>query len=167
MPWAWYEPEPIEAKTNRVKKFKDDFDSGVDNLLGVFNHSETELIGSTGLHARIEGNAREIGYWINVNHLKNGYATEIVAVLTCIGFEAENLDRIEIHCDVKNKLSALIPEKYGYTLKETRIANAKDVYGGDRDTMIWVMTARDYKLKATSNVSLKAFDKEGNEILVK
>src|SRR5580658_9336686 len=66
MPWAWHEPETLEAKRERVKQFSANFETGVDYVFGVFNLSETDLIGSTGLHTRAGGNAREIGYWINV-----------------------------------------------------------------------------------------------------
>ncbi|TXB55226.1 GNAT family N-acetyltransferase [Phaeodactylibacter luteus] len=35
----------------------------------------------SGLHTRLGENAREIGYWINANYLKQGYATETVKAL--------------------------------------------------------------------------------------
>lgn len=155
MPWAWNEPESIEAKAERVKSFKEEFD---------FNPAETELIGSCGLHTRLEHNAREIGYWVNVNHLNKGYATEIVEALVRVGFEKENLTRIEIRCDANNKVSARVPEKCGFVLKETLIANAKDVYGANRDTMIWEMTASAHSNNHREKIPVKAFDKMGKEI---
>jgi RimJ/RimL family protein N-acetyltransferase len=165
MPWAWNEPEPLEAKAERVKKFRKNFDSGTDYTLGVFNLTETELIGSCGLHTRLEYNAREIGYWLNVNHINKGYATEIVEALLQVGFGIEKLDRIEIRCDSNNKISARIPEKCGFTFKEILTGNIKDVFGSDRDTMIWEMTSKNYASKTENKFPVKAFDKEGKEIL--
>jgi RimJ/RimL family protein N-acetyltransferase len=165
MPWAWYEPETVEAKTERVKKFRDNFDKGEDYTLGVFDLAETELIGSCGLHTRIGGNAREIGYWINVNHINKGFATEIVEALIRTGFEVEKLGRIEIRCDPKNIASARIPQKLGFIFKETLIANVKDAHGNDRDTMVWGMNAETYRLNPLASFAVKAFDKNGKRIL--
>ncbi len=165
MPWAWNEPETLEAKEKRIKNFETEFDARIDYTMGVFNLTETELIGSCGLHTRLEHNAREIGYWVNVNHINKGYATEIVRALVWVGFEVEKLDRIEVRCDSNNKVSARVPEKCGFTFKEKLIANAKDVYGGDRDTMIWEMTSETYASKAEKKILVKAFAKDGEEIL--
>jgi RimJ/RimL family protein N-acetyltransferase len=165
MPWAWNEPETLEAKAERIKQFKREFDGQIDYTLGVFNLMETELIGSCGLHTRLEHNAREIGYWVNIHHINKGYATEIVEALVRVGFEVEKLNRIEIRHDANNRISARMPEKCGFSFKEKLIANAKDVYGGDRDTIIWEMTASNYNSNPWEKIPVKAFDKEGKEIL--
>ncbi|MGQ9815431.1 MAG: GNAT family N-acetyltransferase [Candidatus Roseilinea sp.] len=51
------------------------------------------LLGATG---RAGANAREIGYWIHVDHIGHGYATEAVAALTRAGFEIDHVQRIDI-----------------------------------------------------------------------
>src|SRR5687767_8162108 len=61
MPWVEGEPEPIEAKEERIKKFIAAYEKGEDCTLGIFNLDEDEVLGSTGFHARLEGNALEIG----------------------------------------------------------------------------------------------------------
>lgn len=94
MPWAKNEPETVQAKTERLRRFRGEFDLGIDFVFGVFTKEENVLIGSTGLHTRVGEEAREIGYWIHVNHTKKGYATEVVKALTKVGFEIENLDRL-------------------------------------------------------------------------
>jgi len=160
MPWAWNEPETLKAKLERVKGFRDNFYADTDATFAVLNPDETELLGSTGLHPRIAGNAREIGYWLAAKHTGIGLATEIVLALVKTGFEIEHLDRIEIRCDVKNKSSARIAEKCGFELKEILKANVKDVYGNGRDTMIWEITAHDYALKP-ADIVYQAFDCAG------
>ena len=109
MPWAKDEPEDLSIKIARLRRFRGLFDLGQDYIFGIFDKTEQQLIGGTGLHTRIEGNAREIGYWINGNQINKGYATETVSALTQIGFEIENLDWIEIHCDPANLFSMKIP----------------------------------------------------------
>ena len=81
-----------------------------------------------------------------------------------VGFEVEKLNRIEIRHDTNNRISARIPEKCGFSFKEKLIANAKDVYGGDRDTMIWEMTASHYNIHHQEKIPVKAFDKKDEEI---
>ena len=164
MPWAWHEPESLEAKTLRVQRFWEDFHTGKDYIFGIFNLAETEVLGSTGLHARVEENAREIGYWVNINHANKGIITEAVKALTKVGFEIEGLNRIEIKCDVDNKISALIPEKCGFVLKEIAKARLKDEKGNDRDAMIWEMTKEHYFQNPFNDIWLTAYDTAGEEI---
>lgn len=141
MPWAMHEPEPLRAKTKRLQKFQSDYHAGIDYVLGVFNRAETELLGSTGLHTRLQGNALEIGYWVNSLHTGKGICTEIVAALTKLAFEVESLDRLEIRCDEKNTPSARIAQKCGYRLNEVK----QDIFNSAlRRTMIWEMKREDY-----------------------
>jgi RimJ/RimL family protein N-acetyltransferase len=164
MPWAWHEPETLKAKLQRVQQFRDDFYAGKDGTFAIMNHGSTELLGSTGLHPRIQGNACEIGYWLSAKHTGSGLATEVVWALLKAGFEIEKLARIEIHCDARNRASARIAEKCGFELKETLKASMKDVYNNDRDTMIWEKTAAAYFSSAKSIAGVQIFDAAGYEI---
>ncbi|MEZ5041133.1 MAG: GNAT family N-acetyltransferase [Saprospiraceae bacterium] len=89
MPWAKNEPESVKAKMERLRKYRGQFDLGLDYTFGIFDKDEKKLVGSTGLHTRGGNNAREIGYWINAKHLKQGYATEAVKALIKVAFEIE------------------------------------------------------------------------------
>ena len=158
MPWAKNEPENIQTKIERLRKFRGQFDLGEDYTFGVFNKDETVLIGSTGLHTRAGEQAREIGYWINVNHLGNGYALEVAKALTKVGFEIEDLERIEIHCSVDNIRSQSIPKKMGYINEATLRNRTVDTYGKKRDVMIWTMFKEDYHKSPLKSFVVKAFD---------
>ncbi|MBK7139155.1 MAG: GNAT family N-acetyltransferase [Bacteroidetes bacterium] len=164
MPWAKDEPEDLSIKIARLRRFRGLFDLGQDYIFGIFDKTEQQLIGGTGLHTRIEGNAREIGYWINGNQINKGYATETVSALTQIGFEIENLDWIEIHCDPANLFSMKIPQKLGYELIKTLKNHTKDTYGNWRDTMVWSINKTAYQATTMKNIKLKAFDILGNRI---
>lgn len=158
MPWAKDEPEDLAIKIDRLRKFRGLFDLGQDYIFGIFDKEEQQLIGGTGLHTRIGGNAREIGYWINVHQINKGYATETVSALTHIGFEIENLDWIEIHCDPANLFSLKIPQKLGYKLTKTLKNHTKNTYGNWRDTMVWSITKAEYNNTHMKNIKLKAYD---------
>ena len=163
MPWIKHEPQTLEQKVDLLRTFRGQFDMGIDYTFGIFNKEETELIGSTGMHTRLEGNARELGYWINVRHINHGYATEAMKALIKVGFEIEMLDRLEIRCDPRNVQSQNIPQKLGFNLDG--ILNDHLVDGVQRNTMVWLMTKEMYAQNAIKKFPLKAFDAAGKQLM--
>lgn len=167
MPWAKYEPESLQTKLERLRKYRGQFDLGIDYIFGIFNKDENLLIGSTGLHTRLSEDAREIGYWINAKHLKQGFATETVKALIKVGFEIEELDRIEIRCDPNNILSQGIPKKLGFLHEGTLKNRTTDTKGNLRDVMIWTMFKENYLKSELKDFQLRAFDNTGGQINIK
>jgi len=161
MNWAHNEPESLQAKTDRLRKYRGQFDLGIDYVFGIFNKDENQLIGSTGLHNRLDEKSREIGYWINANYLGKGYATETAQALTKVGFEIEGLDRIEIHCARNNIRSQNVPKKLGYVHEATLRDRTVDPYGEKRDTMIWSIFRSDYLVQPYSKDELVAYAVSG------
>lgn len=162
MPWANKEPTGLNSKIDLLRKFRGQFDLGEDYTFGIFNKTETELVGSIGLHTRLGPAEREIGYWISVKHLDKGYAQESVCALTKIGFELENLSRIEIHCAPQNIRSLNIPRKLGYTLEKT----LSDPINTPVGSMVWGMNKAAYDRSDIKQTPLKAFDIVGREICI-
>ena len=166
MPWANNEPESVQAKLERIRKYRGQFDLGLDYTFGIFSKDEKTLIGSTGLHARIGDHAREVGYWLNVNYLKQGYATETVKALIKVGFEIEQLERIEIRCAPNNLRSQKIPKELGFILEATLKNRTTDSDGNLRDVMIWSIFKEDYLKSDLKEFPIRAFDFAGKEIKV-
>ena len=164
MPWAKHEPESIEKKIARIRKFRGQFDLDIDYTFGIFSPDEKVCIGSTGLHPRVGDGAREIGYWISASQIGKGYASETVKALTKIGFANENLDRIEIHCDPENIRSQSIPQKLGYIHEASLRHRMLDTEGLPRDLMIWTMFREDYQKSDIAHFPIKAFDFNGQSI---
>ena len=164
MPWARHHTEDPASTLNLVKAFQDRFYADEDYFFGIFNKTDTELIGSTGLHTRIGNSAREIGYWINIEHVRHGYATEAVSALIKIGFTIENLKRIEIRCDPANTISQKIPKALGFSNTTTLINDNIDESGKPRNTMIWSLLRSDYKDNPA--FFIKAFDRGGQAIII-
>ena len=73
------------------------------------------VVGGCGLHRRSSPDTLEIGYWIHVDHLRRGYATELARGLTTAAFEVDGVDRVEIHHDKANVRSAAVPRALGFT----------------------------------------------------
>ncbi len=164
MPWIKFEPETVQAKADRITAFIHKYTTGEDFTMGIFNKEETRLLGGTGLHARLEGNALEIGYWLHKDYINKGLITENVRALTKVAFEIEGIDRLEIHCDERNMASARVPAKCGYLLREILIGNAKDNEGNARNTMIWELSRAAYLQNLRESFAIRAFDADGKEV---
>lgn len=165
MPWANDEPTSIDVKIQRIRKFRSDFDSGVDYLYGIFNLEETKVLGGIGLHLCQDSQAREIGYWIHKDHIKQGLATEASAALTKVAFEIEGVDRVEIHNGPANVRSIAVPKKLGFTHEATLRRRFIDSSGNPRDTMIWSLFAAEYPTSPAFHSQLVAYDAAERQIM--
>ena len=164
MPWANEEPQTVEQKVELTRRFRSRFDSGEDYVYGIFNPDEARVLGGTGLHTRLKGNALEIGYWLHKDFINQGLITESTAALTKVAFELYHVERLEIHCAVQNHASAAIPRKLGYTHEATRrglgYANGKT-----SDAMIWTLLSDEYRNTLSPSAKIRVFDVVGNSLL--
>ena len=165
MPWVQVEPEELEAKVQRLRGFRAQFDADADYIYAIFTPDEREVVGGTGLHRRVGEDALEMGYWISARHVGRGYATEAAAALTRVGFEVHALERMEIHCDPVNERSAAVPRKLGYTLDATLRARIRGVDGAMRDTMFWSLLRDEYPGSPSAAAMIEAFDAGGQRLL--
>lgn len=135
----------LEVIEDRLRGYRDDFHSGGDALFAILDPEEAEVLGGAGLYRRVGPGGIEIGYWVRSDLAGRGIATEATIALTDAGFALEGIDRIEIHCDPRNGASVAIPRKLGYVHIETR--PMLDPPGGDpvASTMVWVLTAEEYR----------------------
>jgi len=165
MPWARDEPADLNATVQRLRRFRGEFDLGIDFLYAIFDREEHEILGGTGLHTRAGDHVREIGYWIHAAHVRRGYATEAAAALTRVAFEIDEVRRVEIRCDPRNEASAGVPRKLGFTLEHVLTGNTVDVEGRPRDTMVWSLLRDAYPTPFVSTVEIEAFDVLGRPLL--
>jgi len=164
MPWARNEPQSIETKTARLRKYRGEFDLGLNYTFGVFSKDGKHMIGSSGLHTRLGDNEREIGYWINANHIRQGYATETVKGLTRVGFEIEGLDKIEIRCDPDNVGSQAVARKAGYVHERTFTEKPTDEGEASSEVMVWSMSREQYGEQDFSGFEVRGYDVVGRRI---
>jgi len=164
MPWAYAEPEPIEEKVQRLKRFRGMFDLGQNFIYGIFNPENTRLLGGTGLHTRLGENELEIGYWIHKDFINRGLTTESTAALVKVAFELIRIHRIEIHCDPANLASAAIPRKLGFTHEGTLRAKTPFLDGWS-DSMVWGLLDNEYPDSPSSQAEIKVFDANGQQVL--
>ncbi len=164
MPWVYAEPEPLEDKVQRLKRFRGMFDLGENFVYGIFNLEDTRLLGGTGLHPRIGERQLEIGYWIDKDYVNQGLVTECTAALVKVAFEIIRVHRLEIHCDPANLASAAIPRKLGFTHEGT-LRLKTPFLDGWSDSMVWGLLETEYPDSFSSKAEIKVFDADGRQVL--
>ncbi|HEY0518203.1 MAG TPA: GNAT family protein [Ilumatobacteraceae bacterium] len=114
MPWIAAEPQTTQNRLSLILQWQSEWERGGDLVVGAFQ--DGDVVGSAGLHRRRGPGVLEIGYWIDVGHVRNGFATEIASTLTTLAFTVDGIERVEIHHDKANVASGGIPRRLGYTL---------------------------------------------------
>ena len=107
-----------------------------------------KVIGNVYFGAR-DFDAREVGYIVNKNYQRRGYAAEALQALLRHGFET-GLHRAYAECDPRNDCSWRLLEKLGFrreALLRQNIWFRKDNQGNPiwQDTYVYAMLAEDFK----------------------
>ncbi len=166
MPWAASEPKSLDERSAFLRGRRAAFDRDEEYVYGIFNRDESAVIGGTGLHRRDGGNCLEIGYWIHVDYINRGLATEISAALTKVAFAIHRVDWVEIHCDPNNIPSASVPRKLGYTHEATLRRRRTTPLGKIEGTMLWSIFADEFADSPSAGARISAFDVLSNEMEV-
>lgn len=114
-PWmVWIRSEPLsrEDRIDFIGAGLRAHRSGGDANYGVWLGGD--VVGGCGLHRRQGPGTVDLGYWIHVDHIGCGYATELARALTTVAFEASDTERVEIHHDRANVRSAGVPRSLGF-----------------------------------------------------
>lgn len=148
-PWMSWTPagsEPVEYVVQRLREFRAQFDRDENWIYGVFTPDESRIVGGTGLHPRGGDGSLEIGYWVAADAARQGYTTEVAAVLTRVGFERLGLDRIDIQIEPANLASQGIPNKLGFVHEGTLRRRLVRSEGEPRvDSMVFTMLREEYE----------------------
>ena len=101
MPWIAAEPLAVSARQAWIEQINAEWADGGAVILGVFLGDL--IAGGAGLHRRGEPDTLDIGYWIHVDHLRQGIAREASAMLTDAAFEMGDINAVVIHHDRANR----------------------------------------------------------------
>ena len=116
MPWATPEATALSAQQEYARLAQEKWDGDAEYIYLLRHAAGGPVLGSFGLHRRIEPDAIEIGYWLHVDHVGHGYATAAAGGLTKVALAMPDINRVEIHTDEANVASAAIPRRLGYRL---------------------------------------------------
>jgi RimJ/RimL family protein N-acetyltransferase len=163
MLWADRLPEPIGDVVDKLRLFRSWFDIGEDFMFGAFT-KEGDCVGGAGLHPRVGKGGLEIGYWVHVDHVRKGLATEIAGALTRAAFEIGRMRWVEIRCAGRNLSSAGVPPKLGFVHEATLAERLTHANGEVDDALVFTMLARDYPASAAKRIPFRAFDGAGRSL---
>lgn len=137
MPWASKIPSVEESEIN-IRMSRLEFLERKDLRLLLTLKDGGTIIGSSGLH-RIGWKARkfEIGYWIRTSYAKQGFMTEAVNAIADFAITQLKANRIEIRCDERNKRSAHVAQRCGFTLEGILRSEVCGVDGQLTNTMVF------------------------------
>ncbi|MED1569735.1 GNAT family protein [Bacillus paramycoides] len=111
----------------------------------VVERKKGRMIGAGEINIRdFKNREGEIGYIINPNYWRMGFATEVSQILIRIGFEELNLHRISATCDPRNIGSKKVLEKNEMT-KEGRIRESLLLKDGWRDSLLYSILEQEWK----------------------
>jgi RimJ/RimL family protein N-acetyltransferase len=163
MPWAAEEPKSLADRVRLLRTFRGEFDLGRNFVYAIFDPEETSVLGGTGLHPRADDDSLEIGYWIRVDRVGGGLATEASAALTRVAFEVCAVDRVDIRCDPANAASRAVPRKLGFAEEAT--LRRRLAYPEPRDLVVYSLFRDEYRSTPVANAELEAFDAAGERVL--
>jgi RimJ/RimL family protein N-acetyltransferase len=167
MPWAHEEPSAVEAVAERLRGFRGRFDLDEEYVYGMLSTGEREVVGGTGFHRRVGPEALEIGYWIRLERVRQGLASEAAAALTQVAFRTCGATRVDIHVDPANAPSLAIPAKLGYAREATlrRRLPAVPPSTEPRDLVVFSLLADEYPDSPSARIALEAFDAAGARVI--
>jgi RimJ/RimL family protein N-acetyltransferase len=165
MPWARDAPRPLPEVVELLRRFRGQFDLGQDYVYGIFSRDESEVVGGSGLHTRVDDDAFEIGYWIRASRARQGLATEAAAALARVGFAVCGVDRIEIHADPSNAASLGVARKLGFAEEATLRRRLPSGDGaGPRDEVVFSLFRDEYERTPVAAARLDAYDSAGTPV---
>ena len=167
MPWAWEEPKPLDEKADLLRRFRGMFDLGEDFVYGMLAPDESEVVGGTGLHTRVGGDALEIGYWVRASRAGSGYAREATAALARAALLVCGVDRVEIHVDPTNAASLRVPRALGFREEGTlrrRLPSGSD--GVPRDMVVFTLFRDELDRSPVARAELEAYDVLGRVLVL-
>ena len=65
--------------------------------------ADDAVLGGCGLHGRLGVTGLEIGYWVHVDHIGRGLATDASAALTDAAFAIPGIERVRIQCEEQQR----------------------------------------------------------------
>jgi RimJ/RimL family protein N-acetyltransferase len=166
MPWAKNEPQTFEEKVSLLRAFRAGFDADENYAYGIYTRDESRQLGGCGLHARGGPASLEIGYFIRADALRQGYATEVTAVLARVAIEICGVERVDVQIDPENERSLGVPRKLGFTLEGTlrRRLPPKQEGGARRDDMLFTLVREELADSPCAAYGYAAYDVTGQSL---
>ena len=113
MPWIKFEPQSMTQRAELIKAWNEAWEERTEFVMGIF--LDDRVVGGTGLHLRGTANTIEIGYWVHVDYVSKGIATQVSHALACEALTLwDEVDTVVIVHDEANIASGKVPARLGF-----------------------------------------------------
>jgi RimJ/RimL family protein N-acetyltransferase len=113
MPWIKFEPQTVAQRKELITTWNESWEQRTEFVMGIFLGER--VVGGSGIHLRGDENTVEIGYWIHVDYIGRGIATQVAGALTKLAFAMwPEIDTVEIVHDEANVASGKVPHRVGF-----------------------------------------------------
>ena len=113
MPWIKFEPQSVAQREDLITTWNEAWENCSEFVMGIFLGDR--VVGGTGLHLRGDINTVDIGYWIHVDFVARGIATQVADALTSTAFSLwKEIDTVVIIHDETNLASGKVPDRLGF-----------------------------------------------------
>lgn len=162
VPWMKDEPKPVEETMEWLRQQRANFDRDEGYRFGVFAaDGGRAVLGEASLFKRVGPGAREVGYWIDVRHARNGFATEVAAAMVRLAFEFERVERVEAHCAAENTASVAVARRLGFAHEATLPRRLSESDGSVQALSLWTMFADGFPGSPAAAHTMEPFDALG------
>lgn len=139
--WPWMDWAHQECTLSRevtdLCQAASEFAAGREFAYLIWRRDDGVLVGRAGLTANWRVPSFDAGYWLRAGMEGHGYASEAVRALTELAFTQLGAERVAIYCDVRNKRSAALAERCGFTLEARLRHDWRSADGTLTDTLIY------------------------------
>ena len=146
---SWDAPFPLEKAEVAVRNFA----AGSPDRVGWFQYAveltgERSLIGDVAVRLHDNLKQAEIGFTLAPAYQKRGFATEAVSAVLDRLFRLQGLHKVTGECDARNKPSAALMERLGFT-REGCLRQQTFIKGEWTDDLIYGLLATEWPAPGT------------------
>ncbi len=155
----------LDAHAAVVRKYRGSFDTNGDRGYGAFHPDTGRMLGEVCLLRRAGIDALEVGYWLRLDALGQGFATEMTSAMVKSAFELDKVKRVDLMCSPENERSAAVARRLGFSL-EGRLRDRQLAPHLPRgDLLCFTLLASEYPQSPAYPLHLAAFDFLGRQTL--
>jgi RimJ/RimL family protein N-acetyltransferase len=155
---------PLEAHVAHVRKLRGNFDLDQDRGYGAFEPETGRMLGEVFLLKRAGIGALEVGYWLRLDAVGHGFATEMTSAMVKTAFEFDKVKRLDLMCAPENEKSAAVARRLKFTFEGRLRDRQLAAHHPRSDLMCFTLLDSEYPQTPASQLPLEAFDLLGRRL---
>lgn len=163
MDWAHDLPDE-DGIIELVRSWRAMFDRDADRHYLLIERATDTVIGACGIHPRVKGKARELGYWMRSDRAGQGLMTEAVGAVVRAEFATMGWDRLDVYVEPDNPASIRVAQKLGFARIAELPAHIPWAHGPDHDAVVLSLFRTPYLAGPLPTAPVRAWDVAGRPL---